>query len=57
MIAALSGEACLSLYREERDRDRKVDILLLDHRLGDMLGDQVECKSKQKDDFDHCIRN
>jgi hypothetical protein len=27
-----------------------VDILLLDHRLGDMLRDQVECKIKEMDD-------
>jgi response regulator RpfG family c-di-GMP phosphodiesterase len=27
-----------------------VDILLLDHRLGDMLGDQMECKIKEMDD-------
>jgi DNA-binding response OmpR family regulator len=50
VIIAPSGEAYLSLYREERDRGRKVDILLLDHRLGDMLGDQVECKIKEMDD-------
>jgi response regulator RpfG family c-di-GMP phosphodiesterase len=50
VITALSGEACLSLYIEERDRGRKVDILLLDYRLGDMLGDQVACKIKQMDD-------
>jgi response regulator RpfG family c-di-GMP phosphodiesterase len=50
VITALSGEACLSVYREERDRGRKVDILLLDYRLGDMLGDQVACKIKEMDD-------
>ena len=50
VITALSGEACLSVYREERDRGRKVDIFLLDYRLGDMLGDQVAYKIKEMDD-------
>ena len=44
VITAESGESCLSLYSQEKRSGRKIDVLLLDYRLGDMLGDKVACK-------------
>jgi DNA-binding NtrC family response regulator len=47
IIAASSGESCLSQYRREKEQGRKIDVLLLDYKLGDMLGDAVACQIKQ----------
>jgi response regulator RpfG family c-di-GMP phosphodiesterase len=49
IITATSGEMCLSKYQMEMKQDKKVDVLLLDYRLGDMLGDEVACKIKDLD--------
>ena len=47
VITATSGENCLSQYRREKELGRKIDVLLLDYRLGDMLGDTVACQIKK----------
>ena len=47
VITASSGQSCLLQFQKEQDQGRKVDVLLLDYRLGDMLGDAVACKIKQ----------
>jgi response regulator RpfG family c-di-GMP phosphodiesterase len=39
-----SGKDCIKKFLEEKHRGKKVDILLLDYKLGDMLGDIVACK-------------
>lgn len=49
VITATSGECCLMQYRKEKAEGRKVDVLLLDYRLGDMLGDAVACQIKKLD--------
>jgi response regulator RpfG family c-di-GMP phosphodiesterase len=49
IIRADSGESCLNLYSQERRNGRKIDVLLLDYRLGDMLGDIVACKIREMD--------
>ena len=41
-----SGRECLKLYTELKEKGKRVDILLLDYRLGDMLGDEVACTIK-----------
>jgi response regulator RpfG family c-di-GMP phosphodiesterase len=47
VITASTGESCLLQYRREKEEGRKVDVLLLDYRLGDMLGDAVACQIKK----------
>jgi CheY-like chemotaxis protein len=42
-----SGKDCIEKFLEERHKGKKVDVLLLDYRLGDMLGDIVACKIHQ----------
>ena len=49
IIVANSGEACLSLYKSEKQKGKKIDVLLLDYQLGDMLGDKVACQIRELD--------
>jgi DNA-binding response OmpR family regulator len=49
IITATSGEMCLSKYKTEKSLGKKIDVLLLDYRLGDMLGDEVACKIRELD--------
>jgi CheY-like chemotaxis protein len=44
VLAVESGRGCIEKFIEEKQKGRKVDVLLLDYRLGDMLGDIVACK-------------
>jgi len=44
VLVADSGKNCIDKFLEEKHRNRKVDVLLLDYKLGDMLGDIVACK-------------
>jgi CheY-like chemotaxis protein len=39
-----SGKDCIEKFLEERLKGKKVDVLLLDYKLGDMMGDIVACK-------------
>jgi DNA-binding response OmpR family regulator len=39
-----SGKDCIEKFLEEKHKGKKVDVLLLDYKLGDMLGDVVACK-------------
>jgi CheY-like chemotaxis protein len=39
-----SGKDCIEKFLEEKHKGKKVDVLLLDYKLGDMLGDIVACK-------------
>jgi|SRR5215218_3989909 CheY-like chemotaxis protein len=39
-----SGKDCIEKFIEEKHKGKKVDVLLLDYKLGDMLGDIVACK-------------
>jgi CheY-like chemotaxis protein len=49
VITADSGESCLNLYSQERRNGKKIDVLLLDYRLGDMLGDRIACRIRGMD--------
>jgi response regulator RpfG family c-di-GMP phosphodiesterase len=49
IVTASSGDACITLYKEETAKGRKIDVLLLDYRLGDMLGDKVACQIRDLD--------
>jgi CheY-like chemotaxis protein len=44
VLAVESGKGCIEKFLEERRKGKKVDVLLLDYKLGDMLGDIVACK-------------
>lgn len=49
VVTASSGEECLRKYEGELKAGSKVDVLLLDYKLGDMLGDEVACKIRDMD--------
>jgi DNA-binding NtrC family response regulator len=49
VVTASSGEECLKKYDIELKAGAKVDVLLLDYKLGDMLGDEVACKIRDMD--------
>jgi CheY-like chemotaxis protein len=44
VLAVESGRGCIEKFIEEKEKGKKVDVLLLDYKLGDMLGDIVACK-------------
>jgi CheY-like chemotaxis protein len=44
VLAVESGRGCIEKFIEEKQKGEKVDVLLLDYKLGDMLGDIVACK-------------
>jgi DNA-binding response OmpR family regulator len=46
-----SGKDCIDKYFEEKKvKNKKIDILLLDYKLGDMQGDTVAKKVKELND-------
>ena len=49
IVTAISGQDCLTKYNDEQLQGRKVDVLILDYKLGDMLGDEVACKIQEMD--------
>jgi response regulator RpfG family c-di-GMP phosphodiesterase len=49
VVTASSGEECLKKYDIELKAGSKIDVLLLDYKLGDMLGDEVACKIRDMD--------
>lgn len=44
VLVADSGKECIEKFLEEKRKGKKVDVLLLDYKLGDMMGDIVACK-------------
>jgi CheY-like chemotaxis protein len=44
VLAVESGMGCIEKFTEEKQKGNKVDVLLLDYKLGDMLGDIVACR-------------
>lgn len=46
VISVNSGEACIAIYIKEKNIGNKIDLILLDYRLGDMRGDSVARKIK-----------
>jgi CheY-like chemotaxis protein len=49
VLPVSSGRECLDKYKEEKNKGNKIDVLLLDYRLGDMTGDDVACKIRDLD--------
>ncbi len=41
IIQVESGKNCIEKYIEEKSRGNRIHLILLDYRLGDMLGDSV----------------
>lgn len=44
VIVVDSGKDCIHRYIAEHHSGKKIHVLLLDYKLGDMLGDIVACK-------------
>jgi DNA-binding response OmpR family regulator len=44
VLTASSGRACIEKYMEYTLRGKKIDVVLLDYRLGDTTGDDIACK-------------
>lgn len=42
-----SGKQCIERFLEEKHKGKTVDVLLLDYKLGDMMGDTVACEIHQ----------
>jgi response regulator RpfG family c-di-GMP phosphodiesterase len=49
IITANSGQTCIEKYKDNRLKGKKIDVLLVDYRLGDMLGDAVACQIRDLD--------
>jgi CheY-like chemotaxis protein len=47
VIQVESGKNCIEKFIEEKNRGNKIHLILLDYRLGDMLGDAVARKTKE----------
>jgi response regulator RpfG family c-di-GMP phosphodiesterase len=47
IIQVSSGEDCIKKFIEEKGRGNKIHLILLDYRLGGMLGDSVARKIKE----------
>jgi DNA-binding response OmpR family regulator len=44
VLTASSGKACIEKYMEHTLRGKKINVVLLDYRLGDSTGDDIACK-------------
>lgn len=47
VIKVCSGYDCINKYLEEKAKGSPIDLLFLDYKLGDMLGDVVAKKIKE----------
>lgn len=50
VLTASSGRACIEKYMDHMLRSKKIDIVLLDYRLGDSTGDDIACKIRDLGD-------
>ena len=46
-ILVSSGEGCINKFIKEKNQGNKINLILLDYKLGDMLGDSVARKIKE----------
>lgn len=49
ILTASSGKACVEKYMEQMLHGKKIDMMLLDFRLGDSTGDDIACKIRELD--------
>jgi response regulator RpfG family c-di-GMP phosphodiesterase len=47
IIQVSSGEDCIEKFIEEKSLGNKIHLILLDYKLGDMMGDSVARKIKE----------
>jgi response regulator RpfG family c-di-GMP phosphodiesterase len=47
VLTAESGEECIKMYLDAKRSGRKIDLILLDYRLGDTTGAYVANKIKE----------
>lgn len=47
VIKVCSGYDCINKYLEQKSKGANIDLLFLDYKLGDMLGDAVAKKIKE----------
>jgi len=50
VLTAESGEQCIKKYLDAKHSGRKIDLILLDYKLGDTTGDYVAHKIKELND-------
>jgi CheY-like chemotaxis protein len=50
VLTAKSGEECIKIYLDAKNSGRKIDLILLDYKLGDNTGDYVAHKIKELND-------
>ena len=50
VLTAKSGEECIKKYLDAKGSGRKIDLILLDYRLGDTTGEYVARKIKESND-------
>ena len=50
VLTAKSGEECIKMYLNAKYSGRKIDLILLDYRLGDTTGYHVAHKIKELND-------
>ena len=50
VLTAKSGEECVKKYLDAKYSGRKIDLILLDYKLGDTTGDYVAHKIKELND-------
>ena len=50
VLIAESGEQCIKKYLDAKRSGRKIDLILLDYKLGDTIGDYVAQKIKELND-------
>src|SRR5919199_1075315 len=50
VLTAKSGEECIKKYLDAKHSGRKIDLILLDFKLGDTTGDYVAHKIKELND-------
>ena len=50
VLTAKSGEECIKLYLDAKQSGRKIDVILLDYKLGDTTGYHVAHKIKELND-------
>ena len=49
-MTAKSGEECIKKYLNAKHSRKKIDLILLDYRLGDTTGDYMAHKIKELND-------
>jgi DNA-binding response OmpR family regulator len=49
VLTAGSGKACIEKYMEQTLRGKKINLVLIDYRLGDSTGDDNACKLRELD--------